>query len=32
MATFSLCLLAQVYDHACDLLKEFAELEVHLRT
>ena len=30
VATFSLCLLAQVYDHACDLLSKFAEMEVRL--
>ena len=28
VATFSLCLLTQVYDHACDLLTKFGELEV----
>ena len=28
VATFALCLLAQVYDHACDLLSKFSELEV----
>lgn len=28
VATFSLCLLSQVYDHACDLLQEFADMEV----
>ena len=30
VATFSLCLLSQVYDHACDLLQEFADMEVGL--
>ena len=28
MATLSLCLLSQVYDHACELLLKFGELEV----
>ena len=28
VATFSLCLLTQVYEHACELLGKFGELEV----
>eukprot|EP00053_Salpingoeca_punica_P015814 m.146505 g.146505 ORF g.146505 m.146505 type:complete len:687 (+) comp16809_c0_seq1:187-2247(+) len=28
ISTFALCLLTQCYDHACDLLQKFAELEV----
>lgn len=28
VATLSLCLLTQVYDHACDLLDKFAQLDV----
>lgn len=28
IATLSLCILTQVYDHAADLLQEFSELEI----